>query len=67
MGNPAHEAKWPLKGAGSAKKNLKRSETVSWELLGGKEENSIPGHEVINLPSRQSNDFFLQSKQEKLS
>ena len=52
-----HEAsRGPLKGAVSAQKALRGSETEKRELLGGTEEKSM-SQGVINLPFRQINDF----------
>ena len=45
----------------SAHKALQGSETETRELLGGTEENSVSRLAVIDLPSRQINDF-LQKK-----
>ena len=53
-----HEAsRGPLKDAVSAQKALQGSETETRELLGGTEEESFPDEGVIDLPSRQINDF----------
>ena len=49
----------------SAQKALQGSETETRELLGGTEENSVSPRGVIDLPSRQINEFS-QKKTEKI-
>ena len=46
-----------MKGVVSAQKALLGFETETRELLGGTEENSVSPQGVIDLPSRQINDF----------
>ena len=54
-----HEAsRGPKKGAVSAQKALRGSETETRELLGVTEENSVSRLGIIDLPSRQINDFY---------
>ena len=55
----------PLKGAVSAQKALRGSETETRELLGGTEENSVSPDEG-SLICRQINDFFIKRKQKKI-
>ena len=63
-----HEAsRGPEKGAVSAEKALRGSEMETRELLGGTEENSVSPMRVIDLPSRQINEFSQKGNIKKLS
>ena len=57
----------PEKGAVSAQKALRGSETEMRELLGGMEENSVSPMRVIDLPSRQISEHGLHLLSFKLS
>ena len=53
-----------MKGAVSAQKALKVSETETRELLGGTKKKSISP--IRSMLSRQINDFFTKRKQKKI-
>ena len=58
-----YKASWgPLKGSMSAEKALQGSEAETRELLEGTTENSVSPIGVIDLPSRQINEFSQRGK-----
>ena len=53
--------------SGSNARGSRGSETETRELLGGTEENSVSQTGVIDLPSRQINEFSQKGNRKKLS